>query len=156
MNALQPQHDPAPRRLACSPQVKAQPQVTSRRRSRTRSRRQSPHQAAVLEVSLKLTVNLILVATGVSTLARLIPYNMSQQSDLERLRTEVKEASAKVGGLQEDFDRHFDPQQALNVMQEQNIRFNPRQKQVVWLKPDAQPEAAPKSDSASEANAALD
>lgn len=86
-------------------------------------------------MSLKLTVNLILTTIGVSTLVHLVPHNMSQQSDLERLRAEVKEASVKVGGLQEEFDRHFDPQQAVNVMQEQNIRFNPRQKQVVWLKP---------------------
>ena len=133
MNALQPQHDPSPRRpvRSASAPSPAQPQ----RRSRTQSRRHSPHQSAILEVSLKLSVNLILIATGVSTLAHLIPYNMSQQSDLEHLQSEVKEANAKVGGLQEDFDRHFDPQQALNVMQEQNIRFNPRQKQVVWLKP---------------------
>lgn len=91
----------------------------------------------ILEVSLKLTVNLILIAIGGSTLAHLIPHNMGHQRDLEGLRAEVKEADAKVDGLQEDFDRHFDPQQAFNVMQEQNIRFNPRQKQVVWLKPDA-------------------
>jgi hypothetical protein len=155
MNALQPQHDPSPRRPARSPQAPP-PQRRSRTQSRAHSRRQSPHRAAVLEVSLKLTVNLILVATGVCTLARLIPYNMSQQSDLERLRTEVKEASAKVGGLQEDFDRHFDPQQALNVMQEQNIRFNPRQKQVVWLKPDAKLEPDAKSNSTAEVQAAPD
>jgi len=139
MNALQPQHDPLPRRPVRSATVQAPTHAPTharpQRRSRTQSRRHSPHQAAILEVGLKLSVNLILIATAASTLAHLIPYNMGQQSDLERLQNEVKEANAKVSGLQEDFDRHFDPQQALNVMQEQNIRFNPRQKQVVWLKP---------------------
>ncbi len=154
MNALQPQHNPSPQQPARAPQA---PQRRSRTHSRQQAlQRRSPHQSAILEVSLKLTVNLILIATGVSTLVRLIPYNLEQQSDLARLQAEVKEANAKVAGLQEDFDRHFDPQQSFNVMQEQNIRFNPRQRQVVWLKPEAKPDPEIKSADAAEAQSAPD
>jgi outer membrane murein-binding lipoprotein Lpp len=106
------------------------------RQSRQRQLRQSPHHALLVETTIKLTVNLVLAATAVSTLLHLIPYNQKHQADLQRLQTEVKEANAKVDVLQSDFDRHFDPQQAFNIMQEQNIRFNPQQRQVVWLNPE--------------------
>lgn len=139
MNALQPHRDPSPAPI--------QPRKT---RVRNRSR-QSSHRALAIEASMKLSVNLILAVVAISTLARLIPYNSKQQADLQRLQVEVAEAGSKVAGLQEDFDRHFDPQQALNVMQEQSIRFNPKQRQVVWLDPEAEkaedPDSTAQSDS---------
>jgi hypothetical protein len=141
MNALQPQRDPLPARPA-----QRQVQQPVQRRSRSHSRqRQAPHQTTVIETSLKLIVNLIFGLVAATTLAKLIPHNLEQQADLERLRGEVKELGTKVASLEEDFDRHFDPQQALNVMQEQNIRFNPKQKQVVWLTPNPQ-KLAPESE----------
>jgi hypothetical protein len=130
MNALQPHRDPSP-----TPIPSRQPRVRSRSRQSTQ---RAPHQALVIETSMKLGVNLILAAVAISTLARLIPYNTEQQADLQRLQVEVAEAGSQVAGLQKEFDRHFDPQQALNVMQEQNIRLNPKQRQVVWLDPDTQ------------------
>jgi hypothetical protein len=89
----------------------------------------------VAETSIKLAVNLALAGTAVSTLLHLIPYNNKQQADLQQLQAEVTATNAKVEALQSDFNRHFDPQESLNVMQEQNIRFNPKQRQVVWLTP---------------------
>lgn len=127
MNALQPQRDPVP----SSP---------SHRALRSRSRQvvpRSPHRVATVEIAMKLTVNVVFAAVAVSTLIKLIPYNHKQQAELENLQAEVEEATAKVAALQADFDRHFDPQQTVNVMQEQNIRFNPKQRQVVWLAPDS-------------------
>jgi hypothetical protein len=136
MNALQPQRDPLPPRSTAQ---QSQRQAPPQRRARSYSRqRQAPHQTTLIETSLKLTVNLIFGLVAATTLARLIPHNLEQQTDLERLRGEVKELGTAVASLEEDFDRHFDPQQALNVMQEQNIRFNPKQKQVVWLDSDPQ------------------
>lgn len=142
MNALQPYRDPLP-----SP-------VPSRK-TRVRSRpqkHQSPHQALVLESTAKLAINLVLMATAVSTLFRLIPYNMQQQADLQHLQAEVNEIGKQVATLQGDFDRHFDPQQALNVMQEQSIRFNPKQRQIVWLDPDTKT-ARTSSDGSQQADA---
>jgi hypothetical protein len=68
-------------------------------------------------------------------LVRLIPYNTSQQGKLRELRTEVADVEGRVHQLQADFNRHFDPQQAMSVMQEQSIRVDPKQRQVVWLPP---------------------
>lgn len=128
MNALQPHRYSAP-----APRPSRSPQ------GRTRVQpRQNSQQPIVLEATVKLTVNCVLAATAIVTLAKLIPYNLEQRTDLERLQAEVKEATTKVAALETDFDRHFDPQQSLNVMQEQNIRFNPKQRQVVWLQPDTQ------------------
>lgn len=131
MNALQPHHYPAPK-----PPRKPRVRTQSRQRPR-----QSPHRAIAIEAAMKLGINLLFAAAAVSALVKLIPSNLEQQEDLQRLQVEVDEASSKVAGLQADFDRHFDPQQALNVMQEQNIRFNPRQRQVVWLNPDLEADA---------------
>lgn len=142
MNALQPQPDPSPSR-----------QVRARARSRSRQR-QSPYQALAIEATAKLSVNLVLSLVAVVTLARLIPYNLKQQNDLQRLQSEVDELAMKVASLQEDFDRHFDPQQALNVMQEQNIRSNPQQRQIVWLNPETkQAESTDKSQAENAAQA---
>lgn len=129
MNALQPYRDPSP-----SPVPSRKTRVRSRSQKHPSSQR-SPHQALVIESTAKLTINLVLMAAAVSTLVRLIPYNTQQQADLQHLQAEVTEIGKQVATLQGDFDRHFDPQQALNVMQEQSIRFNPKQRQVVWLEP---------------------
>lgn len=126
MNALQPHHYP-------SPKPPRKPRIRSQARQR-----QSPHRATAIEVATKLGINLLFAAAALSALVKLIPANLEQQEDLQRLQVEVDEATSKVVILQADFDRHFDPQQAMNVMQEQNIRFNPKQRQVVWLKPDLQ------------------
>lgn len=135
MNALQPQRDPSPSPI--------QPRkIRVRNRSR-QSSPASPHRALAVEAAMKLSVNVILATVAISTLTRLIPYNNKQQADLQRLQVEVAEVGSKVAGLQRDFDRHFDPQQALNVMQEQNIRFNPKQRQIVWLDPEVQKADAP-------------
>jgi hypothetical protein len=87
-------------------------------------------------------MNLLFATAALSALVKLIPSNLEQQEDLRRLQVEVNEASSQVASLQADFDRHFDPQQTMNVMQEQNIRFNPRQRQVVWLNPDLEKETS--------------
>lgn len=136
MNALQSHSYPSPDPRNSSP---------SPRKPRPRSRlqqRQAPHRAMAIETTVKLGLNLLFAGVSLSALMRLVPANLEQQEDLQRLQTEVSEANSKVASLQSDFDRHFDPQQAMNVMQEQNIRFNPRQRQVVWLHPETKPSEA--------------
>ncbi|NJO77418.1 MAG: hypothetical protein HC827_02130 [Cyanobacteria bacterium RM1_2_2] len=127
MNALQPHP-------YSSPKPPRKPRVRSQ--SRQSRPRQSPHRAAAIEAAVKVGINFLFAAAALSALVKLIPSNLQQQEDLRRLQVEVDEASSQVASLQADFDRHFDPQQTMDVMQEQNIRFNPRQRQVVWLNPD--------------------
>jgi hypothetical protein len=95
---------------------------------------QKPHQALAIETAAKLSVNIVLILTAVSTLAKLVPYNLDQRAKLQVLEAEVLSLAGQVDALKTDFDRNFDPRQTINVMQQENIRFNPKQRQVVWLK----------------------
>jgi hypothetical protein len=127
MNALQPSHVPSPK-----PSRRAASQV---RQSPRRAARQTAHRTIALEVSIRLGVNVLLGVAAISALARLLPYNVTQQARLEELRTEVAEVEGRVDHLRAEFNRNFDPQQALNVMQEQSARMRPNQRQVIWLAP---------------------
>lgn len=97
--------------------------------------RSHPHRALAFEATVKLGVNVVLGVIATSALASLVPYTLAQQAKLEELQTEVAELDWQVNRLQTEFDRHFDPQQSLSVMQEQSARINPNQRQVVWVTP---------------------
>ena len=60
---------------------------------------------------------------------------MAQQEKLNELQVEVAAMEEQVANLRAEFDRHFDPQQTMSVMQEQSARVNPNQRQVFWMAP---------------------
>lgn len=125
MNAVKPSNHPNP------------PLDPSRRalvRVRRRQRR-NPYRTLAAEATVKLAVNFLLGTIAVAALVKLLPHNLSQQTKLKELNAEVAEVEARVGQLQADFDRHFDPQQAMSVMQEESVRVDPMQRQVVWTHP---------------------
>jgi hypothetical protein len=66
-----------------------------------------------------------------------VPYNLSQQQRLGEVRSEVAKLDQRVDELRAEFDRHFDPQQSMHVMQEQSARVNPNQRQIIWVTPSA-------------------
>lgn len=110
--------------------------VEPRRRVALRARagqNRNSHRAIAAEVGAKLTVNVILAIAAVTTLVKLLPYNLAQQDKLQELKTEVTAVENRVDRLRTDFNRHFDPQQARNIMQEQNAWIEPGRQQVVWL-----------------------
>jgi hypothetical protein len=119
-----------------------------RRRAVRRRPRQNPHQVAAIEIGFKLGVNCILAIVATSALLKLVPYNLAQQTKLQEIRTEVSEIEDRVGHLQADLNRQFDPQQAMSVMQEESIRVDPRQRQIVWLSPASSTAQRPASTSA--------
>ncbi|MCU0565991.1 MAG: hypothetical protein MUF49_05270 [Oculatellaceae cyanobacterium Prado106] len=123
MNALQPQSRPP------------YPPQPRRRVAVRRVRKSQPHQAIATEASTKLVVNLLLMLITVSALFKLIPYNLAQQKSLKELQSKVTEVEGRVGNLQADFNHHFDPKQAMTVMQEQSTRVDPGQRQIIWLPP---------------------
>jgi uncharacterized membrane-anchored protein YhcB (DUF1043 family) len=88
-------------------------------------------------VSARLGVNVLLGIIAISTLIKLVPYNLTQQKRLEEVRSEVVKLDERVDELRAEFDRHFDPHQSMHVMQEQSARVNPNQRQIVWLTPSA-------------------
>jgi hypothetical protein len=147
MNALQP--SPPPSRQAATPIRRSpqpvsrptahrSPQRTARRpvpRTAHRTTHRTTHQTIALELAARLGVNLILGVIAVSALARLLPYNLTQQAQLKQLQVEVAEVETRVDHLRAEFNRNFDPQQAMSVMQEQSARMHPNQRQVIWIAP---------------------
>lgn len=66
-------------------------------------------------------------------MARILPYQLSQQERLQEIRTEVKQAETRVDRLRVDFSRSFDPQQIRTNMQIHSHRVDPKQRQIIWL-----------------------
>ncbi|MGP1384111.1 MAG: hypothetical protein ACTS2F_11165 [Thainema sp.] len=102
---------------------------------RNRSSARSVQRELLIEVSLKLGVNLLLIALAGSTIARLLPYHQNQQAKLKQIKTELSRTEQRVDTIETDFSRHFDPQQVGSIMQEQTNRLQPNQRQVVWVDP---------------------
>lgn len=125
MNAFQPPNRPSP------------PAPPPRRRvsKRIRQKSQAPQRSIATEATTKLGVNLLLSLIAVAALAKLLPYNLSQQSSFEELQAKVAETESRVDRLQTDFNHHFDPRQARSVMQEESTRIEPGQHQIVWTTP---------------------
>jgi hypothetical protein len=132
MNALQPPSRPQPPRRRVSQRNRRPSSVQSSSIQRSRSSRR----AIATESSTKLVVNLVLSVIALAALAKLLPYNMSQQKSLEELQVKVAEVESRVDRLQTDFNHHFDPKQARLVMQEESTRIDPGQRQIVWVTPE--------------------
>lgn len=132
MNAPQP-YKPA---LQVTPLSRQGVSRQGARRSRRQPQlRRHPHQAVATEVGIKLVVNLVLAIASISALVKLLPYNLNQQTKLREITTEVAAVEGRVDRVQTDFNRHFDPQQATSVMQEQTSRVQPGQRPIVWVNP---------------------
>jgi outer membrane murein-binding lipoprotein Lpp len=124
------------------------PNPRSSRRAASRRSPRSPYRAAAIEGSMRLGVNLVLGIVAISALVRLLPYNLAQQQRLNEIRSEVAKLDQQVDQLRAEFNRHFDPQQTMHVMQEQSARVNPNQRQIIWLSPSSTTarEADPQTD----------
>jgi hypothetical protein len=109
----------------------------------SRNRRHLPKRAlhvtvrrsAVLESTVKLTVNLLLAVVAGATLTKLVPYYQSQRQDLQALQQTLQTVEQENQTLRQDFSRTFDPRQTSSVMQEQSAQSDPRQRTVVWVNP---------------------
>jgi hypothetical protein len=135
MNAIQPSRPPL--------------QPIQKRRVIPRPKRhlrQRSYQVMALESTAKIAVNLVVTAVAASALAQLLPHWL-QQEKLREINTEVKLMQVHVDGLQVEFSRNFDPQQAKSIRQQQGFRFDPSQRRVVLmnkdLREDEQTESSP-------------
>lgn len=119
MNAAQQQVNPSP---------------SSRLKKRRHKRhRQKAYQMVVLEITVKLLVNMVLSLTAIAALTRLLPYQQLQLAKLNLLEVEKQEVEQRVELLREQFSRNFDPHQSKQVMQEQSSRVDPNQRRIFWL-----------------------
>ncbi len=125
MNAIQPSRPPL------------QPIQKRRVISRTkRHLRQRSYQMMALESTAKIAANLVITAVAASALTQLLPYHWLQQEKLREMSTEVKLMEGHVNGLQAEFSRNFDPQEAKIIRQRQGYRFDPSQRQIVLMNQD--------------------
>lgn len=124
MNAIQP----STTRLQ-SVEARRTPQKKSQRHHHSH-----PHRVMAIETATKLVVNVLLSAVAVTGIAQLLHYQWFQQERLREIQTEVSSTQERVGRLQTDFNRYFDPQQTQNVMQEQSNRVATNQRRIILLK----------------------
>jgi hypothetical protein len=89
-----------------------------------------------LENTAKICVNLVIITASISALAHLLPVHWVQQDKLREVNNEVRLMEGRVGTLQTEFSRNFDPQQAKSVMQQQSYRFSSKQRRIVLINPD--------------------
>ena len=125
MNAIQPSRPPL--------QPIQKRRVISRPK---RHLRQRSYQVMALESTAKIAVNLVITAVAASALTQLLPYHWLQQEKLREMSTEVKLMEGHVNGLQAEFSRNFDPQEAKIIRQRQGYRFDPSQRQIVLMNQD--------------------
>ncbi|MEH1812733.1 MAG: hypothetical protein V7K26_29740 [Nostoc sp.] len=125
MNAIQPSRPPS--------QPIQKRRVISRPK---RHLRQRSYQVMALESTAKIAVNLVITAVAASALTQLLPYHWLQQEKLREMSTEVKLMEGHVNGLQAEFSRNFDPQEAKIIRQRQGYRFDPSQRQIVLMNQD--------------------
>ncbi|MFN6526349.1 MULTISPECIES: slr1601 family putative cell division protein [unclassified Nostoc] len=125
MNAIQPSKPPL--------QPIQKRRVISRPK---RHLRQRSYKVMALESTAKIAVNLVITAVAASALTQLLPYHWLQQEKLREMSTEVKLMEGHVNGLQAEFSRNFDPQEAKIIRQRQGYRFDPSQRQIVLMNQD--------------------
>ncbi|MEH2177105.1 hypothetical protein [Nostoc sp.] len=125
MNAIQPSRPPL--------QPIQKRRVISRPK---RHLRQRSYKVMALESTATIAVNLVITAVAASALTQLLPYHWLQQEKLREMSTEVKLMEVHVNGLQAEFSRNFDPQEAKIIRQRQGYRFDPSQRQIVLMNQD--------------------
>ncbi|HIK28506.1 MAG: hypothetical protein N3E45_00190 [Oscillatoriaceae bacterium SKW80] len=110
--------------------------LESRRRKARRKLLKSrlhPYQERVTEITLKLTINLVISIASLSALLQLWPYHQAGQEKLQEIQTEVQGTQRRVSKLQAEFTRFFAPQKTKSIMQEQSYRMDPNILQIFWL-----------------------
>ena len=106
------------------------PSVMAKRRLRSNS-----HRGFIVEITLKLLINIVLSTAAVTAFLKLMPHHMSQKDKLQEVRQEVEEIQTRVNHLQENFSYNFDPSQTKRVMQAQSPRVEPRKHRIILLEP---------------------
>jgi hypothetical protein len=93
------------------------------------------HRRQCLEASVKLITYSALSVFGIVTLVNLLSYNWSQQSKLQHLETELKDAKARTQKINTSFNRSFDLQSQPSVMQENSYKIDPDTLPIVVVPP---------------------
>lgn len=106
--------------------------IVPRRRVQRQYRHQKARHVIATEAIAKLCVNSVVAIVALVALVRLVSYNVAQRDKLQLLDTEVQASQKQLAAERDDFQYHFDPKQARNIMQEQSYRVEPGQAQIVF------------------------
>jgi hypothetical protein len=94
------------------------------------------HQQKLVATTGKLVVYSMLFVLSTVSLVKMVSYNVTQQSKLHLLRSEVKDAKQRMQLVDEDFQRSFDPHMAKELMQESSYKVAPDQKPIKVYTPE--------------------
>ncbi len=95
--------------------------------------RRSTRKLLVAEISIKLLVNCLLIATGLSTLVKLVPSYVSQLAKLHEIKLMVNQTQNRVDRLGTKFNANFDPKRTQTIVEEQTPLIRRGQVPVFWL-----------------------
>ncbi|MEM1369251.1 MAG: hypothetical protein AAGG02_14835 [Cyanobacteria bacterium P01_H01_bin.15] len=84
----------------------------------------------LLEILLKLSVNVLIAAAAITALTKLLPFRDVQQQKIGEIQTEVKEAEDRLNWLYGNFSRNFDPQQADKARKAYSYRADPHRYRI--------------------------
>lgn len=100
-----------------------------------RRRRNSRSWTSVLELGLKLTVDVTVSLGAIAALTQLVPSYTTSRGQLEQLQEDVDATRSQVQQLQGQFSRYFDPTQVNRLLEEETQRLDPQRRPIVWSEP---------------------
>ncbi|MGF1487142.1 MAG: hypothetical protein ACFBSE_08515 [Prochloraceae cyanobacterium] len=103
-------------------------------RSSGHTHRRFSQKLFVSEITIKLLVNSVLIAVGVSTLVKLLPEYFSQEAKLREIKLTVERTETRVDRARAKFNANFDPQRTMTVIEEQTPSIGEGQLPIFWLK----------------------
>jgi len=105
-----------------------------RKRKAPQPKQRSSHWSLAAEITVKLSVNVLLTLAGVTGLLQLIPYRDAQVKKLEELETAVQVSEQRNQKNFSTFSNTFDPYRTSAIMQDQGSRVAEHQQKVVLKK----------------------
>lgn len=118
MNAYQPLPSPQPK--------------NNTRKKRAYDSHSKAKRILAAELSLKLTINSIIVLATLLSLYKLLPYYLSQQSKLKEVRNEIKDTQKRVDQLTEEFTYYFDSKQSQMLIKKYSPKIDEREIVIFW------------------------
>lgn len=88
------------------------------------------------EVSAKIGVNTLLLIFAAAGIAKILPYQLSQQQKLSALKAEVRQLEQRVMQLQREQERDRQPQAWRRIAQEEANLIPANQRRIIWVKPE--------------------
>ncbi len=107
--------------------------IPSKDQRTKKSHQKREYQTRARELSLKISVNVLVSIVATVALLKLVPYQLKQQDRLAELDRKTKEEENRVTQLRKNFSRNFDPAQSRKVMQELTPVADPNERQIFFV-----------------------